>query len=348
MLLDSKNPGLRFYEATTMMKEQNKFVAARAMLKKTEEDLGDPISLDRFRNAINVLLAIMSGVSPRIEKDIAKKLVLTYRNKVLSQVKVIVANHDSHEAEYLEHWNKLMGVFVDPSLAEDAEFNACKEHLLRCGNQPIVSLKAAHSDFADKPEPQATWEPNDGYLRILKEIRTMLYSKSLRAIGQSLEMLRLPAFRLQKRGDFYIVLSGSLTETHEWILKNYLAEIILDSAVPDQTSTELTVGDGWLCYGPLDISRLNAREGKKRDNHVDQQNKVAHLLGILGEHLDSKKATGFEISWAPDSVTVEYQMANGARERKDFTVEKLEQLALYSKFKGRAVATQSAATQGSG
>jgi len=224
-----------------MMKEQNKFVAARAMLKKTEEDLGDPISLDRFRNAINVLLAIMSGVSPRIEKDIAKKLVLTYRNKVLSQVKVIVANHDSHEAEYLEHWNKLMGVFVDPSL-----------------------------------------------------------------------------------------------------------EIILDSAVPDQTSTELTVGDGWLCYGPLDISRLNAREGKKRDNHVDQQNKVAHLLGILGEHLDSKKATGFEISWAPDSVTVEYQMANGARERKDFTVEKLEQLALYSKFKGRAVATQSAATQGSG
>lgn len=176
----------------------------------------------------------------------------------------------------------------------------------------------------------------------------MLYSKSLRAIGQSLEMLCLPAFRLQKRGDFYIVLSGSLTETHEWILKNYLAEIILDSAVPDQTSTELTVGDGWLSYGPLDISRLNAREGKKRENHVDQQNKVAHLLGILGEHLDSKKATGFEISWASDSVTVEYQMANGARERKNFTVEKLEQLALYSKFKGRAVATQSAATEGSG
>jgi hypothetical protein len=49
--------------------------------------------------------------------------------------------------------------------------------------------------------------------------------------------------------------------------------------------------------------------------------------------LDSKKATAFNITWAPDSVLVEYEMPNGVSERKDFTVEKLQQLALGSKFR---------------
>jgi hypothetical protein len=150
-------------------------------------------------------------------------------------------------------------------------------------------------------------------------------------------MLRLRAFRLEKKGDFYIVRSESLTATHEWILRNNLAENILDSPVPDQKSTQLTVGDGWLCYGPLDIARLNARERQKRDNHGFEQTReadnLAQLLRTLGEHLDSKKGTAFKISWAPDSVSVDYQTPNGVRERKEFTVEKLHQLALYSRFR---------------
>lgn len=325
----------------TMVKEPNALVAARAALEKAEKDLGDPNRLGHLRNAINTLLRVMSGVSPRIEKDIAKKMVRTYRNKVLLEAKVILADFDSYEPEYLKHWNEVMEVFSDPSLPDDSEFNACKEQLVaRCGSQPIDNLTAAQVDNLKKKELPAASPHNDFYFRKTKEIRAMLHAKSLRAIGQSLEMLRLRAFALEKKGDFYIVQSESLTETHQWILNNNLAEIILDSPVPDQKSTQLTVGDGWLCYGPLDIARLNAREQKETDNRcLDQTceaDKLAQLLGTLGEHLDSKKATAFSISWAPDSVSVHYEMPNGVRERKDFTVEKLQQLALYSRFKGRA------------
>jgi hypothetical protein len=60
---------------------------------------------------------------------------------------------------------------------------------------------------------------------------------------------------------------------------------------------------------------------------------LGQLLRTLGEHLDTKEATTFRILWAPDSMSVEYQMANGDSERKDFTVERLYKLALYSRFR---------------
>jgi hypothetical protein len=66
----------------TVINEPSKLVAARAALEKAAEDLEDPGRLGHLTTAINSLFRLMSGVSPRIEKDIAKKLVLTYRNKV--------------------------------------------------------------------------------------------------------------------------------------------------------------------------------------------------------------------------------------------------------------------------
>ena len=320
-----------------MINEPSKLVAARAALEKAEEDLGDPGRLDRLRNVIKFLMRGMSADSPQIQRDIARKLVLTYRNKVASEVKDILANVDAYEPEFLEYWNEVMEVFEDASLADDPEFNACKQQLrARRGSQPIDSLKAADVDIPKK-ERQVAGRKDDLYSKILTEVRAMLHAKSLRAIGQSLAMIRLQAFSLEKKGDFYIIRSESLTETHEWILRNDLAEKNGHSAVPDQRSTQLTVGDGWFCYGPLDIARLNAREAKKADNHDFKQtreaDKLAQLLRILGEHLDSKSATAFKISWAPDSVSVEYQTPNSVRERKDFSVEKLQQLALCSRFR---------------
>lgn len=320
-----------------MIKESSKFVAAWAELEKAEENLGDPGGLGQLRNVINFLVREMSGASAQIEKDIANKLVLTYRRKVLLEVKVILANSESYEPAFLEYWNKVMEVFEDASLADDPEFNACKQQLrARRGSQSIKSLKAADVDIPKK-EPQVAGGKDDLYSKILAEVRAMLHAKSLRAIGQSLAMIRLQAFSLEKKGDFFIIRSESLTETHEWILRNDLAEKNGHLAVADQRSTQLTVGDGWFCYGPLDIARLNAREAKKADNHDFKQtreaDKLAQLLRILGEHLDSRSATAFKISWAPDSVSVEYQAPNSVRERKDFSVEKLQQLALCSRFR---------------
>jgi hypothetical protein len=222
-----------------------------------------------------------------------------------------------------------MEAFVDANLPDDPEFNACKEQLVaRPGSQPTDNLKPAQVDIQKKKELPKASPQNDFSFRKTKAIRTMIHATSLSAIGQSLEMLRLRAFRLEKKGDFYIVRSESLRETHEWILRNNRAEQTLDSPGPDPETTQLTVGDGWLCYGPLDSARLSAWEPKRRDNHGFEQtceaNKLAQLLGTIGQHLDNKKATAFEISWAPDSVSVEYQTPNGVRKRKDFTVEKLQ------------------------
>jgi len=320
-----------------MFKEPSALVAARAELAQAEENLGDPGRLGQLRNVITFLLREISGDAPQIEKEIAKNLVLRYRNNVLSEVKAILASPDSYEPESLAYWNKVMELFVGARLADDPEFIACKEQLLaRRGCPSNDGPRAADVAVANK-ELHVAGRQDDPYSRIIKEVRTTLHAKSLRGIGQSLEMLRLRAFSLEKKGDYFILRSESLTATHEWILRNNLAETILDAPAADPNSTQLTVGDGWLCYGPLDIARLNARQGKTRDNREFEQtrdaDKLAQLLRTLGEHLDSKGATAFKISWAADSVSVEYQTPNGVPDRKTFTVEKLQQLALCSRFR---------------
>jgi hypothetical protein len=244
-----------------MLKKPTQLVAARAALEKAEEDLGDPGRLVYLRNAIQVFLQVMSGVSPQIEKDIARKQVLISRNKVLSEVKVVVAACDSYEPGILEHWNKVMEVFIDAGLGNDAEFKACKERLVP------KRLKAADLDV--EKEPQAVDSEHGG--------PKMLYRKSLRAIGQSLEMLRVQTFKLEKEGGSYKVRSDSLTLTHQWFLKNSLTKDVSDTTGLNQKSTQVTGGDGWLCYGPLDIVRLDAQGQRKRD---DQQIPGAHKLGV--------------------------------------------------------------------
>ena len=164
----------------------------------------------------------------------------------------------------------------------------------------------------------------------------MPYAESLRAIGQSLEMVHVESFRLEKEGDSYLVRSESLTPNRLWILSNSLAEDVGDSPPPDPKITRLPVREGWFCYRPPDIARLEAQERRKRENHGSAQvprKTLGQLLRTLGEHLDTKEATTFHISWAPDSMSVDYQMPNGVSERKDFTVERLHKLALYSRFR---------------
>src|SRR5215831_10764967 len=80
----------------------------------------------------------------------------------------------------------------------------------------------------------------------------------------------------------------------------------------------------------LGTARLNAQELEKRGNHgFERTDKLAQLLSTVGGDLDSKKTTAFKIFWAPDSVSVEYETPTGVRERREFTVKKLQQLAFF-------------------
>ena len=159
----------------------------------------------------------------------------------------------------------------------------------------------------------------------------MQYAISLRAIGQSLEMLRLQTFSLETKGQSYIVRSDSLTAAHEWILRNSLTDNVSDVA---SENTERTAGDGSLRYGPREIARLHAQiEKKSRQQQGREEHTLSGLLHALGELLDMKEASALDISWTPQAALVEYCTPDGICERKDFTIEKLHQLALRSKFR---------------
>jgi hypothetical protein len=320
-----------------MMTEPSKFATARAALEQAEADLGNPSTLGDLRNVISFLLRELSGASPQIEKDISTRLVLTYRNKVLSEVRAVVADLVSYEPEFLEYWYKVMDLFEHRSLAEDPEFNDLKSRILTTRNrQPVVKSTTADVGLPKKPSPVSHGQ-DDLHWEVLNKVRSMLHAKSLRVIGQSLELLRLREFRLRKNGDFFLVQSESLTTTHQWILKDDLAKQFSDSPEPDQKNTLPAVSDGWLCYGPHDIARLDAREKQKRNPHAFVQqpdvDRLAELLRTVGEHLDHKGAINFNILWARAAVSVAYQTPNEAHEHKDFTVEKLQQLATYSRFR---------------
>ena len=316
-----------------MITEPSKLIEARRALEKAEEDLGDPERLSHLKSATNILVQIISGSSPQIERDIAKRMVLTCRKKILSKVKVILANRDLCQISTVEHWNRVMEMFVAVGLADDDSFKASKEELLaRRKTQRVDNSTAGCAPIVKRRESEAASIRSDFQSRAVKEPRTVRHAVSLETIGQSLEKLRLHTFRLQKKGDFYRIQSESLTATRQWILRNFLAEIISEVTISNQKNTQLNGSDGWLYYGPLDIERLDALKQKQRANSVGQVRNVgrlSQLLYALGEHLDSKQATNYEISWAPDSVSLVYQTPKGLSERKVFNAGTLQQLALF-------------------
>src|SRR5947199_10595216 len=87
----------------------------------------------------------------------------------------------------------------------------------------------------------ATGAQQDLYLRITKEVRKMLQSKSLRAIGQSLEILRVEDFELEKEDYSYVVRSKSLSPPSQWIFRNSVMERVWDS--PDSVQNRPQVAN---------------------------------------------------------------------------------------------------------
>lgn len=163
----------------------------------------------------------------------------------------------------------------------------------------------------------------------------MPHSKTLRAIGQSLEVLRVEVFELEKKGDTYIVRSESLSPTSQPMFRKSLVEKVWDS--PDVNPRNANSSHRWLRYDPLDISWLDGQGRKIRRTHSFAEapgaSKLSQLLRTVGEQLDRREVSTFNISWSPDSVSVDYRVAGGQRERKEFTVENLHELGSSMRFR---------------
>jgi hypothetical protein len=159
----------------------------------------------------------------------------------------------------------------------------------------------------------------------------MLYAKSLRAIGQSLEAAGIENFELESDGQSYSLRTDSTTQSGEWILRNALSE-----GAPALRSSQSS-GHLSFQFNSSDISRLDAQARKKRRPHFSTQTqistKLSQLLRTVGDHLDRIEVHTFHISWSPQSVAVRYHGQDREDDSRTFTAEKLRQLGLHSRFR---------------
>jgi hypothetical protein len=158
----------------------------------------------------------------------------------------------------------------------------------------------------------------------------MIHAKSLRVIGQSLEVAKIAVFEIETEGPNYLVKSDSLSKAGEWILRHALSP----HEVSDETSRQATGRS--VRFSPTDISRLDEQAQRQRKfATVDKQihGRLSQLLRTLGDHLDRSEAKLFQISWSYDTASIEFQRSDGENDSRSFTSDKLDQLGWHSRFR---------------
>ena len=144
------------------------------------------------------------------------------------------------------------------------------------------------------------------------------YAQSLRVIGQALEVLRVNAFALEKRGEKYIV--------HNWepsFLKGIADKVWGTGDAVEKGLTSQRPPEN-LVYTSSDTNRLET-QGKSRRGTGDDlgAHKLSSGLRAIGDYLDRKGAVAFDVGWSIQSVTVKYETRAGGHRETNFTLENL-------------------------
>ena len=165
----------------------------------------------------------------------------------------------------------------------------------------------------------------------------MPHTKSLRAIGQSLESFGVVAFIMEKNGRNYVVRSDALPDMSEMNLKKSLSEKVWDPPISARRTARLVREDGALSYDPSYVSWLDAQGRKKRRRRFSAQAtgtaKISQLLRTLGRHIDRFEPHSFTIAWTKESICVDYNLADGQLVREVLTVDKLRELTVRSRVR---------------
>ena len=160
----------------------------------------------------------------------------------------------------------------------------------------------------------------------------MPHTKSLRAIGQSLESLGIVAFVMERDGRSYIVRSEDLPKLSEWERRTSLSEKVWESRAPSGREVRLLTADGSLRYEPSYVAWLDAQGRKKRRRRVSAQAtgsmKFSQLMRTLGRQIDRLDPHGFTLIWKKDAVTINYDLGNGKKITEVLTIEKLRELTV--------------------
>jgi hypothetical protein len=165
----------------------------------------------------------------------------------------------------------------------------------------------------------------------------MNHAKSLRVIGQALEVAKVSMFNLESDGRNYMVQSDSMSRTGEWMLRYAVTESDFSTLSSRRSTADTALKPNSVELKPVvfnnaDIARLDARETKRRrdrrdisSSQAELSTNLSQLLRTLGDHLDRSSARTFHIFWMPDSIVVDYRRADGLTDRQRFTPEKLLQ-----------------------
>jgi hypothetical protein len=152
--------------------------------------------------------------------------------------------------------------------------------------------------------------------------RPMTHARSLRVIGQKLEITKLPHFQLEHDGENYTLTSDLMSRTAEWILRYATTQETVPSRRP-KTNTVLLLPP--ITFNEADLIRLDGWEAKRRREPLPVQpaTKLSQLLRIMGAHLDKNAARTFAIFWTATSVVVDYRRAGGYADRLRLSPEKI-------------------------
>jgi hypothetical protein len=152
---------------------------------------------------------------------------------------------------------------------------------------------------------------------------TKSYAQSLRIIGQALEILRINAFALEKKGEKYIV--------HNWepsFLKS-ITDKVWGTGDSDQMPFTPQESSDLLVYTSSDTKRLETDGRSRRGSNQNQDiYNVSSGLRVLGDYLDGKRAVAFDIWWSIESIRVKYETPAGGPKEANFTVQNLQELGV--------------------
>ena len=157
-------------------------------------------------------------------------------------------------------------------------------------------------------------EPFVDFLNTSRSLR-LTHARSLRVIGQKLEVTKISQFQLEHDGETYTVTSDLMSRTAEWILRYATTQ---DTVAPDRRPVAHTVVNlNPITFSQSDLIRHDVWGAKRRRELLPVQppTKLSHLLRIMGAHLDKNSARTFCIYWTPYSVVLDYKRAGGYTDR---------------------------------
>ena len=134
----------------------------------------------------------------------------------------------------------------------------------------------------------------------------LTHARSLRVIGQKLEVTKISQFQLEHDGEIYTVTNDLMSRTAEWILRYATTQ---DTVAPDRRPVAHTVVNlNPITFSQADLIRLDLGEAKRRRELLEAQppTKLSHRLRIVGAQLDKNAARTFSIFWTPNSAVVDY------------------------------------------